>query len=319
MLTLFFCMAVGFVAIKTGILPETAGKTLAKAETWIFFPALCFMTMVRNCTVDSLSTHATNVLLCAVGVAVAIGLSLLLVRFFAKKGTAEEGVFAYALAFANSGYMGDPVVLALFGEGVLAYYKLYCLPLTLLIYTWGIHVLTPKGEKKGALLKNLLNAPTVAMFAGIAVGLSGLGGYLPTFLTGALDSLKACMGPAAMLLAGITIARYPMREMLKNKKVYAVTTLRLTLLPAAVVAVVCGVKTLANMAFGLSIGNDVLFLSFFATASAIGLNTVVFPEAFGGNPKTGAAMTMISHTLCIFTIPLLYALLVYLFGVPFGG
>ena len=41
MLTLFLCIAIGFVLIKTKILPESASKVMAKMETWIFFPALC--------------------------------------------------------------------------------------------------------------------------------------------------------------------------------------------------------------------------------------------------------------------------------------
>ena len=50
----------------------------------------------------------------------------------------------------------------------------------------------------------------------------------------------------------------------------------------------------------------------------LGLNTVVFPEAYGGEPQTGASMTMISHTLCVLSIPLLYAAMVAIFGTPFG-
>ncbi|MBQ8606169.1 MAG: hypothetical protein IJ408_05475 [Clostridia bacterium] len=35
-------------------------------------------------------------------------------------------------------------------------------------------------------------------------------------------------------------------------------------------------------------------------------------------PETGASMAMISHTLCVVTIPLMYALMITLFGTPFG-
>jgi uncharacterized membrane protein YbaN (DUF454 family) len=80
-----------------------------------------------------------------------------------------------------------------------------------------------------------------------------------------------------------------------------------------------GVKTLAGVLFGLSIGNDVLFFCFFATGMPLGMNTVIFPEAYGGNPKTGASMALVSHTLCVLSIPLLYALMVFLFGLPFAG
>ena len=317
MLTLFICIAAGFILSKCKILPEGSGKVMAKLETWVFCPALNFTTMAYYCTVDSIGEHFINIVLSSFGVLLAVGISLLLApRFVKEKGT-ERGVYYYALAFANSGYMGDPIVLALFGNLGLAFFKLYCLPVQLMIYSWGISVMIPSAENKGGAWRRVINAPTVAMLLGIVVGLSGTGKYIPAFMTNSLDTLKVCMGPVAMLLAGVTIAKYDFLSMLKNKKVYIATALRLTLLPAIIVSFTLGLKTLANAAFGLNIGNEVLFLAFFATAPALGLNTVIFPEAFGGNPETGASMAMISHTLCIISIPLIYALMVTLFGVPF--
>lgn len=290
---------------------------MAMMETWIFCPALSFMTMARYCTIDSIGDHAVNIVLAGAGVALAILLGSLLARFFAKRKSYEWGVYAYALAFANSGYMGDPIVLALFGDMALSYYKLYSLPLSLLIYSWGIGVMMPGRGKKGDFWLRMINAPTIAMLLGVAVGLSGLGKYLPVFFTGSLDTLKACMGPVAMLLAGATIAQYHFSSMLKNGKVYLASALRLIVIPAVIISFIYALKTLANSLFDLSIDNTVLFLAFFATATPMGLNTVIFPQAYGGNPETGAGMTMISHTLCVVTLPLLYAVMVMLFGVPF--
>lgn len=319
MLTLFTCIAIGFLSAKTKILPDSASSAMAKMETWIFCPALSFMTMVRYCTVDTIGTHGTNIIISAVAVALSMLIAIPTARLFVKEDSSERGIYSYALAFANSGYMGDPIVLALFGDEVLSYYKLFCLPLSLVIYTWGISVLTPKSEEKGAMLKRLLNAPTIAMLIGIAVGLSGLGKYLPEFVTSSLDSLKACMGPVAMLLTGVAIARYDLISMIKNKKVYVASALRLVVIPAVLIAAIYALKTLANALFDMSISNDVLFLCFFAVAAPLGLNTIVFPEAYGGSPETGASMAMISHTLCIISIPLLYALMVAVFGTPFAG
>lgn len=117
-----------------------------------------------------------------------------------------------------------------------------------------------------------------------------------------------------MLLAGFTVANYSIKAMLKKRKVYIATMLRLLVLPSAIIGAIFGIKELMNLIFGLSINNAMLHLAFFATAAPLGLNTVVFPEAFGGNPETGASMAMISHTLCIISIPLMYALLVLVFG-----
>lgn len=318
MITLFLCMVIGFVTSKAKILPDSAGKTLAKLENWVFCPALSFMTMVRFCTVDLLTTHATNIVMATILVAISMVIAIPLARLFVKEKGSERGVYSYALAFANFGYVGDPVMLALFGEVGLAYYKLFTLPHSIVVYTWGISVLTPEDENRGSAIKRLFNAPTVALLIGIVVGLSGLGNHLPTFLTSTLDSLKACMGPVAMLLAGITIARYDFFGMLKKKKVYLATALRLAVIPAVLIAILAAVKLFATSILGVTISNDVLFLAFFATAAPIGLNTIVFPEAYNGNPETGASMAMISHTLCVISIPLLYALMVAIFGTPFG-
>ena len=317
LLTLFICIAVGFVIYKCRLMPENGAKVMAVMETWVFCPALSFMTMVRFCTIDSIGGHLTNIALATVGVAFSIMMAVFLSRFFAKKGTAERGIYTYGIAFANGGYMGDPVVQTMFGDAILACYKLYYLPLTLLINSWGVSILIPSTEKKNLFIKKLINPPTIAMLLGVVVGISGLGKHLPVVVTNSLDSLKACMGPVAMLLTGVTIAKYDIFSMFKNKKVYAVTAMRLVVMPVLVISLLYGAKTLANNIFGLSIGNDVLFLTFFATATPLGLNTIIFPSAYGGDPETGAGMAMISHTFCIITMPLLYAVMVALFGVPF--
>ena len=312
MLVMFLCIAIGFILKKCGIMPDGASKVTSKLVTWVFSPALSFGAMVKYCTIEKLSLNATTILLgvfvSLLGLAVAIGLGFLFVR----KRSPERGVYMYALAFANLGYVGDPLVLALFGGEMLSLYKIFTVPFSIIIYTWGIGVLTPKGN--GNPLKRLLNAPTVALLLGIIAGLSGLGGYLPTAINNTLDTLGGCMGPAAMLTAGFIIASYNIREMLKNKKVYIATALRLFVLPTALVCALFGIKELLNTAFDLSIGNTVLYLALFATAAPLGLNTVVFPEAYGGNPKTGASMALISHTLCVLSIPLMYALMTLVFG-----
>ena len=304
MLMLFLCIAIGFAFTKLKILPEGSSKVMAKLETWIFVPALNFITMVRFCTKEYMGDHIINIVLAVFGVAFIMGVAILLSRLFAKRGSYERGVYAYALAFANGGYMGDPIVRALFSDIGFTYYKLFYFPFSIMINSWGIVALTPATEKRSNVWLKLLNAPTIAMLVGIAVGLSGLGGYLPTFVTGSLDSLKSCMAPVAMLLAGATMAKYDVFSMLKRKGAYVATAYSILIRPVLLVALVFGLKTLANTVFGLSIGNDVLFLAFFGSASAIGLNTVVFPEAYGGDPEIGASMTLISHTMCVFTIPL---------------
>lgn len=319
MLMLFICIVVGFLLRKFNLLPENAGKVMAKLELWVFCPALSFSAMASRFNVEALGTHLTNVIISSISVCLALVIAINLSKIFVKDKVYERGVYQYALAFANSGYVGDPVVLALFGLEGLVYYKIICLPLSIVIYTWGISVLVPKTEQKQNPLKSILNPPMIAMAIGMIVGITGLGNLIyssENFFTSTLSSLSNCMGPIAMLLAGFTIGCYNVKNMLTNKKVYVATFLRLIVIPAVIIGVLFGLKELANLALNLNIDNTVLFLLFFAIGAPLGLNTVVFPEAYGGDPSTGASMAMISHTLCVITIPLMFALMTVVFGAP---
>ena len=322
MLMLFICIAIGFILRKCNILPDSASTVMAKLETWVFCPALSFVTMARFCTVQSLTTNITNVMIACISIAIAMTVSILLSRVFVPKKCYERNVYRYALAFGNFGYVGDPVVLALFGDSVLSYFKLFTLPYSLVVYVWGLSILVPDNGARSNPLKKTINPPTIAMLAGIVVGLSGIGtagGFIDTklpFLFNTLDALKGCVGPVAMLLAGCTIAKYDFSAMLKKKKVYIATFLRLIVFPTFIIGCLYGIKELGNYLFSLQISNNVLHLAFFAIAAPLGLNTVIFPEAYGGNPETGASMAMISHTLCILTIPLMYAVMILIFGAP---
>ena len=327
MLTLFLCILIGFVLKKSGILPEGTGKAMSKLVATVFYPALCFSSMARYFTVATLKVHATNITVSTVSLTFSISIAILLSFVFVKEKCYTRGIYQYALAFANSGYMGDPLVQSLFGDEVLSYYKLACLPISIAIYTWGVSVLVPSGKDNKSIFKKLLNGPLISMTLGMIVGLIagavvgevpvGSTAYdelLPSFIVSTIDSLKACMGPVAMLVAGVTIANYNLGSMFKKKKVYIATLLRLAVLPSVILGSLFGLKELFNLISGLSIDNTAIILLFFALATPLGLNTIIFPEAYGGDPEEGASMAMISHTVCVITIPLMFTLLMALFG-----
>lgn len=318
-LVLFVCIAVGFILRKTNILGDESAKVLAKLETWVFLPALNFATMSEYFTKETLSTHATNVILTIILTIIAIFLAIILSRFFYKENCYEKNVYQYALTFANFGYMGAPLVLAVFGDVGYSYYALVNLPLWMGIYTWGMTRLIPTNEEKGSALNRMFNAPMIAMLLGMIFGITGLGNTfratpILSVVTSTVESLKTCMGPVAMLLAGITIAKFGFVKMLKNKKVYLASFFRLILIPAIILVLAFGLKEFANLIFGLSIDNSILFLLFFAFATPLGLNTIVFPEAYGKSAEEGASMALVSHTLSVITLSVLYMLLVLIVG-----
>ncbi len=305
MLVLFSCIVIGFVLKRCRLLPSSGGTIMSKLETYVFVPALTVSTFMNYCTVSSLAEYSNLILYSAIAVALAMAIAIPLSCLFVKQRSYKRNIYKYALTFANCGFMGNAIVPAVLGavDGAILYkYLLFTLPLSIMIYSWGIYILVPRGEGHGGVLKNLLNPSIIAMVLGMVLGLTGAGKYLPGFAVTVIDNCKVCMGPVAMILTGFIIGGYSIKDLLKEKRVYIATALRLIVLPA----VILGVLKL------LGASDLVLTLALFAFATPLGLNTVVFPAAYGGDTKTGASMAAISHTLCVITIPVMYALLTIL-------
>lgn len=298
MLMMFACMVIGFILNKKKLCPDNTVTVLSKLETYVLAPALTVNTFSKYCTVASLSRQYQMILYCLLAFTIAVLLAFGLAPFFTGKGYGRN-IYRYALTFGNFGFMGNAIVPAIFGEEALYFYMLFTLPLSLAVYTWGIASLIPRANGKQNPLKNLLNPSVFAVAIGAVIGLTGIYPYVPDFVFSTLSGLGSCMGPIAMVLTGFLIANYSFKSLLSDKKVYIAAVLRLFILPALFILIL---KLLGA-------DETSLVMCLFAFATPLGLNTVIFPAAYGGDTTTGASMAMISHTVCVITIPVMYLLL----------
>ena len=298
MLTMLICMMVGFLLNKKKIEPEGTDSVFSKFLSFVVAPALSFNTFMNNFSLESISENYTIVLSSVLIAFIAVTIATFLSRVFVKEGYAQ-GVYKYAIAFANFGYMGNAVVLAIFGDEMLYYYQLFTLPMNLIVYTWGMTQLVPGKTGFKATLVRITNPATIAVVLGVVAGLLNLKAYLPEFVSGALSSLGSCMGPVSMVLTGYVIGMFDVKKALTNGKIYVVSVLRLIVFPA----LYCGLLML------LGANSTLLTVALIAYAMPLGLNTVVFPAAYGADTSVGASMALISNALCILTFPMMYALL----------
>lgn len=309
MLVMFLFIITGFILKKLSLLPDNAGTVLSKLENYVLVPALVLDTFMSYCHIDSLRENYSTILYSLLLLVIALAISLPLSKVFAKEKPGsgideayQRSIYKYALTFGNFSFMGNAVVLGVLGDAGLFKYLLFTLPLNIAVYTWGIIILVPKGENKENPLKNLFNPIFVGLILGLILGLLNVKSVLPSFVVTTISNAKACMGPIAMLLTGFIIGGYDIKELIKKKRIYLATVLRLFVIPALMLLII--------KAMGAT--DEVMTLALFAFATPLGLNTIVFPAAFGGDTKTGASMAMISHTLSVISIPLMYLVFIVL-------
>ena len=284
-------------------MPDDAGTVLSKLENYVLVPALVISNFMTNCNIENLSANYMNIVYSAVLVTIAMLIAIPLSKPFSKEKPEsgidcdyQRSIYKYALTFGNFGFMGNAVVLGVLGDAGLFKYLLFTMPLNVLVYTWGMYILIPKGKRTGSVLKNLMNPIFISLLLGMVLGLLNAKDFMPEFFVETVSSAKACMGPVAMILTGFIVGGYDFKKLLTKKRIYLATFLRLFVIP--------GMMLLLLKYIGA--GKEIMTMALFAFAAPLGLNTIVFPAAYGGDTKTGASMAMISHTLSVVTLPIMY-------------
>ena len=295
---LLFILA-GYVLSKRKLVPDNAQAVLSKLENTIFIPALVLGTFMDNFTAQTV-TEAWKLLLGSLTLAVlAIGLSLPCVRF-CSKDKYERNIYTYGLCFSNFGFMGNAVVNALFPD-IFLEYLIFTLPLWVLIYLWGVPVLLMGSSAEKQTLaqraKSFVNPMFVCMLLGILIGLLNI--PVPQFVSSAVSTAGSCMSPVAMLLTGMTIAQFNLREVLVIKGVYLVTALRLLVFPLLFLG--------AMLVFPMP--ETFATCAVCSLAMPLGLNTIIIPSALGKDTKVASGMAVISHVFSCLTIPVIFMLL----------
>lgn len=299
MFVLFTFMALGYFLNFKGILPLNTSIALSRLETNVLVPCLVFNTFYKYCTVENVSQKWSYIVYGTIITIASIVIGVFLSKLFAKDNYLQK-IYTYSFAVANFSFIGNAVVLGIFGEDTLFDYMIFTLPLCLYVYSFGTASLIPKKENESNKFsfKVFLNPICMSMLFGAIAGLIGV--PLPKFLVTAISSAGACMSPLAMILTGFVVANFSIKTLAKVKRIYLASILRLIVLPIIFVLVLKLFKT----------DSTVIMLTLCATAMPLGLNTVVFPAAYGGDTTPGASMALISHLMSIITIPIMFTLFI---------
>lgn len=294
---LFSFIFIGFTIRQGGFLPENSAEIFSKLENKILMPAVVINTFRTNCTVKNISekwvfiAYSTGVLLFC------IATGFVASRFLGKTEYLKK-VYRYSISVSNFGFVGTAMVSGIYGAESMELfdYLMFTLPLNLFTYSIGIAWLVPNGHGKFS-MKNFVNPIFVSIFIGAILGLLPI----PKFrlVTTIINSTAACMSPIAMILTGFVIGGYSFANLFGKWQTYVVAGIRLVFLPT--------VSVLVLKLFNAP--QEAVVATLCANAMPLGLNTVIIPSAYGKSPDDGASMALVSQLTAVFTIPILFYIL----------
>ena len=234
-LSIFLIIGVGFVANKVDVMPMAANKYLVG----ILIRVTCPCMIVASITSNDLQDDTLSLsLLTLAGGAVFFAVSALLGWVLSSKiikvePSSNVGVYTYAFGSINSGFIGFPITLAIFGSGILYLMVIHNVVLNLYIYTFGI-LLVNLGASGGRLdfrgfLNSFKNINAIAAIVSIFMLFAGL--KLPTVIFDCVDMIGDATTPLSMLIVGMQLGDCDFREVLKNRKLLGISLLKMLLLP----------------------------------------------------------------------------------------
>ncbi len=293
-LILLAFITVGYILGKTGVANSAHSKILSVLGVYVFVPANIFSSFSQRFTVAYLSEKYPLILASLAIVVVMTLISYPVGRLFSKDKY-QQGIYRYSVVMPNYGYVGYALAEGIFGGEMLLNLMIFCLPMSLYVYTLGYCALT----RSKVNLKKLINPANIAIVLGAAWGLLEL--PVPAAVGTMFSKASSCMGPVSMLLTGVVISQYKLPDLFANGRVYVMSVLRLLVIPCAVggAMVLMGIDPMVTTV-------SLLFL-----VMPCGMNTIVFPKLVGEDCRTGAALTCITSILCCITIPIC----LWLFGI----
>ena len=220
-LSMFFMLAVGYIAYRTKLVTKEGVGDLSRVVMYIASPALMMASFIQPFD----GTHLMNAGLCAV-LSVAVLAICALVAHVAYRG--KEAISQFGVIFSNTGFVGIPLVQHILGEEYVFYVTVCIAALTFLIWTYGVYLVCGSMEEV-SLRKVFTNPAVVTLFIGFAFFLFSI--PLPEFISSSLNTLGDVNTGLAMMVLGCYLGQTKLSLIAKDVRAYKVSFLRLVAAP----------------------------------------------------------------------------------------
>ncbi|MCQ2404808.1 MAG: AEC family transporter [Clostridia bacterium] len=301
MLLLFLLMAAGFIADKCKVMNADLNRGLSKLVLNVTLPAMVLAAVLK--ADHSLETAQVFVLL---GVAVGLYLFLIPLGYLFTKLLAvkdgEKGVYRYSFIFGNIGFMGFPVVAAIYaGDAVMAvfYASFFQLPFCFLNYTLGVHLMAGEDAPKRPLWKAALQPGVIVPIVGLALYLLNVS--MPDVIVGTADKLGSITTPASMLIIGATVAEMPLKNVFVTWRLYPATVIKIAIVPGLFWALL--------RVLSLPLDPIMLGVAVIMAAMPTANSSTMLCHTYGGDAELAASSVVVTTIASVVGVPLLAWLL----------
>lgn len=302
MIILFASIGAGYVCKRLKFMDDSFDKMLSTLVLNVSLPALILSSLL-----DSDVLPEPMVIAEIFGLSIVSFVVLITVAFFAtwalRIPDGHKGVFRFMMIFGNTGFVGYPVISAIFGSDMVVYAVVYNIPFNLIVFTLGVWCIASdneRGVKVRLKLKDILNPCNITCIIVMVLAFAGVHGV--PVVGDALATLGNLTTPATLLIVGSSLANVPPKQLLGGPRLFIACAFRLLITPL----IICGVMQFI-------VQGNLLAMLVLLAAMPVATNGTMLCYLYNGDAKSMAQGTFVTTVLSMLTIPLLATLVTTLF------
>ncbi len=296
-LSLFILMAIGYVFAKLNVINEDAIPYLNKFAMYISMPALVFINLAT--TTDASIIEVLNIAGLGVLYYVFIIGFVIIIPIILRVPKEDKGIYQYIIMFSNAGFMGYPLVMAVFGDDALFYAVLLNLSFYLFAFTIGVLFIVKGSDQKISIsYKQLFNMPIVATLIGLIFLIFRI--PIHSVIADPISMLGNMTTPLTMVIIGLSLSTTNLINVFKDLRLYGLVFFKQLVIPI-----------LLFLTFK-AIGFDELLVTIFAVqfATPAATVTVMVCEEYNGNTQLASKGVFFTTIMSIITLPIVTMILV---------
>jgi len=313
-LAIFCIAAAGIFFRRTGRLTQEAEKPLLRLTVDLLLPCLIFDRVLRtNAFSDLQNLWLPPMLgfgLVALGILAGLSVAMLSKKYNGLETWKQRRTFASSVGNYNYGFVPIPLVIALFPYDDRLLGVLFVQNLGVELAVWTIVLFTMTGQFNRQSLRQVINAPSIAIVLSVSMNLIG-NHWMPDsfheriapkfdFLLMAIHLLGAAGIPLSIILIGMIFSDHFHRKEIKER---LPSTLRIAFW-SILIRLIIMPTIFTTLAICLPVTQEIKQVLVIHGATGSAIFTMALAKHYGGDPKTAFDTILSNSILTVLTLPI---------------
>ncbi|MDF9866931.1 putative permease [Bacilli bacterium PM5-3] len=304
LLSIIIIAVIGYFIASKNILGNNGKTVVSLLLNKVALPLMIFCAYVKIILTPSTIMNALYVMIAALAIYIANYIYSKTMANHYKLSPKERSVFISGGVHANTAFLAFPLLFAVYGDDGLFYATMYYMVDNILLTTSGIGRLMHENKTKRKLAPVTISL-IVSLIAMAIINIFNID-FTSTFIFSTVNEIGSMTTPLAFLFVGMIVYESNLKELITNRPATNLIFVKSTLIPLIFIAFFKIVNFDVDGLIIIVVMTQALMPPFSALLS--------MSYEYNQDVRMATSLVVMGHIYSMINIPLLFSLIVWLFG-----